>query len=211
MLADSLLSTPQFDELPVMGQLWNSSRNIMIAAYALVTTIAGIVVLFYQTLQTRSSIKEILPRLVVGFAASNLSLFLGGKAIEFANALSGAFLGDQVGMEEASHVFVDTLLGEAPGDDSHPYGELYVVFTILAVVVMVIAVLLTYVVRIALTVILLAAAPLVLMCHALPQTEAIAFWWWRVFGAVLVVQVAQSLTFIAALKIFFLPGGITLF
>ncbi|MEV0700078.1 hypothetical protein AB0I53_19525 [Saccharopolyspora sp. NPDC050389] len=213
MLADSLLSTPRFDQLPVMGQLWNSSRNIMIAAYVLVTTIAGVVVLSYQTLQTRSSVKEILPRLVIGFVAANLSLFLGGKAIEFANALSRAFLGDQTGAEEASRVFVDTLLGKVPeeGEDFSPYGDLYVVFTVLALVVMIIAVLLTYVVRIALTVLLLAAAPLVLMCHALPQTESIAFWWWRVFGAVLVVQVAQSLAFISALKIFYLPGGITIF
>ncbi|MCI2420054.1 hypothetical protein MOQ72_21670 [Saccharopolyspora sp. K220] len=211
MLADSLLATPQFDQLPVMGQLWGSSRTIMIAAYALITTIAGIVAMAYHTVQTRSSLKEILPRLVVGFVAANLSLFLGGKAIEFANALSRAFLGDQTGMDEASRVFVETLLGKAPGDDSTAYGELYVVFTMLALVVMIIAVLLTYVVRIALTVILLASAPLVLMCHALPQTESLALWWWKAFGAVLAVQVAQSLTFIAALKIFYLPGGITLF
>ena len=72
--------------------------------------------------------------------------------------------------------------------------------------------LLTYIVRVTATILLLAAAPILLMCHALPQLESIAFWWWKAFAGVLAIQVAQSLALVAAMKLFFMPGGgITLF
>ncbi|WP_187351871.1 hypothetical protein [Allosaccharopolyspora coralli] len=209
MLGTTLLATPALDQVPVMGQVWGASRDIMIAVYALVVVIAGLVVMAYQTMQTRTTVREALPRLVVAFVAANLSLFLGGKAITFANALSQAVLGNRVGLDEATKAFTDTLRGGFPDEGS--YGELYVIFTILALVVMLICVVLTYVVRITLTVILLAGAPLLLLCHALPQTEAIAFWWWKAFGAVLAIQIAQALTFAAAIRMFYLPGGVSLF
>ncbi|MBB5155894.1 hypothetical protein [Saccharopolyspora phatthalungensis] len=211
LLGTSLLATPQLDQLPVMGQIWGGSRRIVIACSVVVVILAGLVVMAYQSLQTRSSVKEILPRLAVGFLAANLSLFFGGKAIEFANALSYALLGgDQAGVEQTARAFTDSLRGNVPAEDAG-YTDLYAIFTVLALVVMIIAVLLTYIVRVALTVILLAGAPLLLMCHALPHTEAIAFWWWKAFGGMLAVQVCQSLAFIAAIKLFYLPGGITLF
>ena len=100
----------------------------------------------------------------------------------------------------------NTLMGNLNGQ-----GGLFVIFMALALVVMLVIVMLTYIVRVTLTVILLAAAPLLLMCHALPQTEGIALWWWKAFGGVLAIQVGQSLALIAAIKLFFWPGGITLF
>ncbi|KAA5825504.1 hypothetical protein F1721_32825 [Saccharopolyspora hirsuta] len=209
--ATSLLATPQLDQVPVVGQVWGSSQRLAIACSVLVVMCAGLVVMAYQTLQTRSSVKEILPRLVVGFLAANLSLFFGGKAIELANALSLAILGgDEEGTKRTAQAFVDTLRGNLPGEQAQ-YSELYAVFAVLVLAMMGIAVMLTYVVRVALTVLVLVAAPLALLCHAMPQTEPIALWWWKAFAGLLAVQVGQSLVFIATIKIFFLPGGVTLF
>lgn len=210
LLGQTVLATPQLARIPAMGQVWSSSQQIVVAVYALVIIAGGIVVMGYQTMQTRSSIKEILPRLVVGFLAANLSLFAGGKMIEIANALSRAVLGDDLGMDQAARIMTDTLVGNLPtiNNDFTPF---YVLFTVLALVVMMIAVILTYVVRMMATVVLLAIAPLVLMCHGLPQTEGIAFWWWKSFAGVLAIQIAQSVTLIAAVKLFYLPGGISLF
>jgi len=73
------------------------------------------------------------------------------------------------------------------------------------------ALLVGYVIRVALTVILIAGAPLALMCHALPQTEGIARWWWRAFAGVLAIQLVQSLTLVAALNVFLGPGGFSFF
>ncbi len=210
LLGQTVLATPQLARIPAMGQVWSSSQQIVVAVYALVIIAGAVVVMGYQTMQTRSSMKDILPRLVVGFLAANLSLFAGGKMIEIANALSRAVLGDDLGMDEAARIMTDTLVGNLPtiNNDFSPF---YVLFTVLALVVMMIAVILTYLVRMMATVVLLAIAPLALMCHGLPQTEGIAFWWWKAFAGVLAIQIAQSVTLIAAVKLFYLPGGISLF
>nr|WP_233627760.1 hypothetical protein [Saccharopolyspora sp. HNM0986] len=205
LLAKSLLVTPQLDQLPVMGQIWGSSQQIVIAVYATLILVAGIIVMAHETLQTRHSIKEILPRVIVGFLASNLSLFFGGKVIEIGNALSRAILGDGLSPETAGRAMRDTLMHDLDG------GGLFVIFIALALIVMLVAVLLTYIVRVTLTIILLAGAPILLMCHALPHTEGIAFWWWKAFAGVMAIQVGQSLALVAAIKLFFWPGGITLF
>lgn len=205
LLAKSVLVTPALDHMPVMGQVWGTSQHIVIGFYASLILVAGIIVMAYQTLQTRSSIKEILPRVVVGFLAANLSLFFGGKIIEIGNAFSQAVLGDQMNPEIAGRAMVDTLMHDLD------VGGLVILFIALALVVMLVVVLLTYVVRLGLTVILLAGAPLFLMCHALPQTEGIAFWWWKAFAGVMAIQVGQSLALVTMLKLFFLPGGVMLF
>lgn len=205
LLAKSVLVTPALDQLPVMGQVWTSSQHIVIGVYASLILVAGIIVMAYQTLHTRTSIKEILPRVIVGFLAANLSLFFGGKIIEIGNAFSQAILGDQINPETAARAMTATLMHDLDG------GGVLILFIALALVVMLVVVLLTYIVRLALTVILLAGAPLFLMCHALPHTEGIAFWWWKSFAGVMAIQVAQSLALVTTLKLFFWPGGITLF
>lgn len=206
MLADSLLVTPQLDQIPVMGEIWTRSQHIVLAVYAVLIMLAGLIVMAYQSLQTRTTIKEILPRIAIGFLAANMSLLLSGHAISLANALSRAVLGEQLDPQQAGRVMAETLMKDLDG------GGLFLLFMALALLVMLIVVLLTYIVRVTLAIVLLAAAPLLLMCHALPQTEAVAFWWWKAFGGVLAIQVAQSLALVGALKLFFTPGaGITLF
>lgn len=49
------------------------------------------------------------------------------------------------------------------------------------------------------------------MFHALPQTEWIAYFWWRAFGGCLAIQIVQSLTLITAMRVFLAPGGFTFF
>lgn len=205
LFAKSLLVTPPLDQVPVMGQIWDTSRQIVLAVYSTLVLVAGIIVMAHETVQNRHSIKEILPRVIVGFLSANLSLFFGGKVIEIGNALSRGVLGDQLSPETAARTMTDSLMHDFDG------GALFIIFMALALLVMLVAVVLTYIVRITLTIVLLAGAPIFLMCHALPHTEGIAFWWWKAFAGVLAIQVGQSLALVAAIKIFFLPGGITLF
>src|SRR5215216_4515109 len=61
----------------------------------------------------------------------------------------------------------------------------------------------SYVLRVAVLVGLTVAGPLALAGHALPQTEALARWWWRGVTACLAIPVAQSLALITALRVFF--------
>jgi hypothetical protein len=70
---------------------------------------------------------------------------------------------------------------------------------------------LIYLIRIMLLTMLAGAAPLALACHALPHTEGLARLWWRAFGGVMAVQVAQALVLITTLRIFFDLSRSTLF
>jgi len=204
LLSTTLLTTPTVDSLPRIGQLWTNSWQILLACYALLILIAGMVVMAYESLQTQYSIKEIAPRIVIGFVAGAMSLWVASKAIEIANGVAQAVMGGGLEAASAGATLRDLVL-------SSVNGGIFVLFVGVFVAGMLLVVLVTYLVRVALTVVLVAGAPLALMFHALPQTEGIARWWWKAFGGCLAIQIAQSLTLITAITVFLAPGGFTPF
>ncbi|XVS62031.1 hypothetical protein ACQPYE_27685 [Actinosynnema sp. CA-299493] len=208
-VGSSLLSTPTLADLPRVGEIWEQSRLFVVAVYSLLVMLAGLLVMGHESVQARYSFREIAPRVVVGFLAANLSLIVGDHAIRLANAATMAVLGDgldpQTSGKAVTELFV-SLVANSLVTGGLFAGALSVVLTILLV-----ALLVGYIVRVALTVILLAGAPLPLMCHGLPQTEGLAYWYWRAGAGVLGIQVGQSLTLICALKVFLQPGGFHFF
>ncbi|WHT20191.1 hypothetical protein N8J89_03715 [Crossiella sp. CA-258035] len=200
LLGSTLLATPTPASLPRIGELWQASWEIVLACYGLIVIFAGLQLMAYQSVQTRASAQEILPRLFTGFLASALSLFVAVKAIDLANALSAAVMGEGVNPAQAADALKQLLLG--PSIVMSIVNALLLVAVAIGVVVLV----LTYLVRVALTVILIAAAPLLLMGHALSISEGIARWWWKAFGGCLAVQLAQSMTLITALRVVLAPG-----
>ncbi|MFF4591471.1 hypothetical protein [Amycolatopsis sp. NPDC001319] len=58
-------------------------------------------------------------------------------------------------------------------------GGLWLIFIGLGLLVMIVVLLITFIVRAMLTILLIAAAPVILMWHALPHTEGIARTWWK--------------------------------
>jgi hypothetical protein len=200
LLGRTLLSTPDPTSLPRVGELWNSSWQIVLTCYASLVLIAGLLVMGYQTLQTRYTIREVLPRLVVGIVAGATSMFIATTAIQVANALSTAVMGDGLDPDATAQGLKDLYL---TGIGTNGIFEQLL---LLGFAVGVVAVLITYVVRLVLVILLIAGAPLLLMGHALPQTEGIAVWWWRAFGGCLAVQVAQAGTLVVALRVLLAPG-----
>ncbi|WP_243769939.1 hypothetical protein [Amycolatopsis acidicola] len=203
LLGHTALSTPTLDQLPGIGELWNTSWEIVLAAYGMLILVAGIIVMAHETVQNRYSIKEIGPRIPIGFLASALSLFFAEKFIRLANALSAAVLGD--GVEPPS--LGSTLQGAVQGAVS---GSFFMVLLALVLVIAGIGLLIVYVVRVVVTLLLIITGPLFLMCHCLPHTDGIARWWWKALGATLAIQVAQSVVLILFARVF-LSGGIHLF
>jgi hypothetical protein len=204
LLGRTLLTTPEPSALPSVGQLWTQSWQILLAVYVLIVLVAGLIVMGYETLQTRYTVKEIGPRVVIGFLAGTLSLFIATQAIQIANALAGAVLGEGVDPAAAGKAMTDMVL-------SAFNSSVWLVFLGLALVIMVVVLLITFIVRVMLTILLIAAAPIALMWHALPHTEGIAQAWWKAFGGVLAIQLGQSLAMVTALRVFFTPGGFTVF
>ncbi len=200
LLGSTVLSTPEVTGGRV-HELWLVCAGIANSVFVLFVLAGGAVVMSHETLQTRFAAKQIAPRLVVGIIAANLSLAVVGLAVGFANALSGALLGQGVDSGSATGVLRALVL--APLADCGSF------LVLMGLVVAILALLLvaTYLIRVALLVVLVVAGPLALACHALPYTEGAAQLWWRALVGALATQVSQSLMLVTAVRVFFASGG----
>ncbi len=201
LLGHTLLATPNVTSQSRIGGLWRMAEGIADAFLVLFVLAGGAIVMGHETLQTRTALRDVLPRIVVAAVAVNASLGLAGLAITTADSLSAALLGQGVDPANAAVVLRQLVLGSLAS------GGIFVVVLGGVVAVLAVVLLATYVVRLALVILLVVAAPIFLVCHALPQTEGLAKLWWRAFAGTLAVQVAQSLVLITALRVFLATGG----
>jgi hypothetical protein len=201
LLGHTLLATPNVTTQSRVGELWRMTEGIADSFLVLFVLIGGAIVMGHETIQTRTAIKDVLPRIDVAAVAVNASLSLAGLAISTADSLSQAVLGQGVDPAQAAVVLRQLVLGSLAN------GGIFVVLLGGVVAVLAIVLLATYIVRLALVVLLIVAAPICLVCHALPQTEGLARLWWRAFAGTLAVQVAQSLVLVTALRVFLASGG----
>ena len=201
LLGHTLLATPNVTAQSRVGQLWRMTEGIADAFLVLFVLAGGAIVMGHETLQTRTALRDILPRIVVAAVAVNASLGLAGLAITTADSLSAALLGQGVDAANAAVVLRQLVLGSLAS------GGIFIVLLGGVVAVLAVLLLATYVVRLALVILLVVAAPICLVCHALPQTDGLAKLWWRAFSGTLAVQVAQSLVLITALRVFLATGG----
>ena len=210
VMSDHLLTTPTVADMPRVSAMWNMSWDILLASYALLIVLAGAIVMGFETVQTRYGLREITPRIVIGFLAGALSMVIAGIGIDTANGLSRAVLttgfdspGTGGSGGDPAGGLAKVISQSLDGDNA----SVFVLVLALFLVVAVAAILLTWVVRVSITVLLLAAAPIALMFHALPQTEHIARWWWRTFTACLAIQVVQAFTLVIGLQVLLDPDG----
>jgi hypothetical protein len=155
----------------------------------------------HETVQSRHALKDILPRVAMAALAVNASLALSGQLIALANALSAGLMGagvDVAGTATRLGAFVVAAISR---------GGIFLTFLGLACAVVAVVLLALYIVRAALIVVLICGAPLMLLSHALPQTDGLARLWWRALIAALGVQVAQALVLTAAVRVFLTPEG----
>jgi hypothetical protein len=207
-MGTSVMASARVDQIDRVRELWSASAAIANTCYVVLVMAAGFLLLSHGSVHTSYTVKEVAPRLVLGFIASNMSLIVIGKAIEIANGLSAALMAQGIDPEEAAKTLSGLLVKRLLAD--LVTGPLFGIL-VLVVVVLALIVLATYAVRIMLLTLLTAAAPLGLACHALPQTDGLARLWWRALIGVLAVQVAQSLVLITALRVFFSSNGSVLF
>ncbi|MFF4602803.1 hypothetical protein ACFY12_08635 [Streptomyces sp. NPDC001339] len=205
-LADTLLATPDVTQHADIKRLWKAMLGITAGIYVLFVTAGGITVMGYETIQSRYALKQIFPRLLVGMVAAATSLTVMGKAIGLANALAHAIMATD--LAEAGQGMVERVLPFAIFGAAGL--KLYLVILAIAVIALVLAVLIGFMVRVAVMALLAVCAPLALACHAHPATDPVARLWWRALAGCLIIQIAQSVTFILALKLFFAPGASTL-
>lgn len=202
-LGDSVLATPALTGNRQVRTVWTTSLVAANAIFVLFVIAGGFIVASRQTLQTSYGLKQIAPRVVVAGLAANLSLVVCGKGIEVANALTAAIVGPGVNGAAAARVLADSIGQALTGD------YFLLALLALAVLVMAVVVVITFLLRCALLVVLIGIAPLALMCHATPQTEGLAYAWWRALAACLAMQLGQAVILLATLKVFLTPAGST--
>ena len=201
LVGKTLLSTPQVVSSGRVGQLWAYSLGIADALLVLLIVIAGALVMGHETVQSRYALKDALPRLAFAAIVANASLALSGQLIGIANAFAFGFLAGGVDPTQASASLKQFIVGAVAS------GGIFLIFLGLACAVVAVILLVLYIVRAALIVVLVCAAPLMLIAHALPQTEGLARLWWRGMTAALGVQVAQAFLLATAVRVFFTSEG----
>ena len=197
--AGALMDPARLTATGALYQLWADSRAIANTIFVLLVLVGGVIVLGFETMQSRYALKQIAPRLVGGWLAANLSWSLITTTTKLAAAVAVAVAGANLHPSDILTQLVTAITSDGP-----------TFMVILAGVVVVLALVLafTLIVIIALLLGLTVAAPLALCLHALPQTEAIAWWWWRVFAAALAVPTLHALLLAVLARVLLTPGGL---
>ncbi|WP_160050079.1 hypothetical protein [Nocardiopsis sp. FR4] len=201
-LATKAFHTPEPTEgmQALHGGILTTSNTL----FVLLIVAGGIVAMGYQSVQSRYSAADLLPRAVFAFVASNFSLWAAREMIRASNQISAAIGAQGIDAREAAENLRDrmeVILEEA------------LVFTILLLVVVVVLLvvwMVTEAVRICMAIVLTIAAPMLLIFHALPQTNRIAELWWKSMAGLCAIPIAQSIVFIAMARLFF-EGQMTIF
>lgn len=196
-LGQTILATPGVADEYRVKELWGVSAGIANGLLILFALVGAGIVMGHETVQSRHALKDILPRLIVGAIAANASLAVAGLLIHTANALSQAFLGEGVDPVNATAAIRDLVVAPIAT------GGIFVILVGLVVAVLTIMLVCIYIARVATLILLVVAAPLALICHALPQTDGLAQLWWRSVLGLFAVQVGQSLVLVTALRVFF--------
>jgi hypothetical protein len=189
-IAKVFLVSPDVTALPQVQALTERSVWVVDTVFVLAFVAAGVLTIAAGDERARYTVKDLAPRLVVGFVAAHVSTLLCGQAIGLANALTdGLTPGDanRAGAFDA----IKTLVHGAASDQAA--GLLFLVLIAL-ITVLLAATMVSMLGRFAALLVLTAAAPLALACHALPHTDGLARLWWRLFAGCLATPVLQGLT-----------------
>jgi hypothetical protein len=211
LISTALLVTPDVTGLPQVQALTGRSIWIVDTIFVLAFVAVGtLTMLAGGDERSRYTVKDLLPRLVVGFIAAHLSQLLCSTLVELANGLTDA-LAVNVNHDSALDA-VKTHL-HAASDKTVP-----LLFAVLAtiIIVLIVSTAFSVIVRFAVLLVLTSIAPVALACHALPQTDPAARLWWRSFLGCAAVPTLQAVTLTAGhwmlldpahlLPVFGLPG-----
>ncbi|MFG1747567.1 MULTISPECIES: conjugal transfer protein TrbL family protein [Micromonospora] len=202
-LTSSIFVSPDVTGLPQVQSIAGKSALVVDACFILAIVAAGAAVMLGDTVETRYTVKQLVPRLVVGLVLSAFAVPLTGVLIEVANALTTSLAGVDAPTTEAV-TFVKARLASAVGDPSS--GLLMLIIGLLIVVLMFLLVG-GWLTRIAVLVVLAGVAPVALACHATPWTEGVAQLWWRSVLSCLATPTLQAVTFSAGVNLVIDPRG----
>ncbi|MFC4148023.1 conjugal transfer protein TrbL family protein [Micromonospora mangrovi] len=193
VISSALLVTPNVTGLPQVQALTGRSVLVVDTVFVLAFVAVGVLTLTAGgDERSRYTVKDLLPRLIVGFVAAHFSQLWCDMVIDLANALTATLTAGEGDTDSALRAIRTHITA---GQDSSVVLLFVVCVAIIAVLVASTA--FSVIVRFAVVLVLTAFAPLALACHALPQTDAVARLWWRSYIGALAVPVVQGFTLYA--------------
>jgi hypothetical protein len=203
LLAATVFTSPDVTGLPQVRFVAGNAQMAANAVMVGVVMVAGILAMTHGSVQDRYTIKELAPRLVIGFAAANLATPIVSAAISAGNTLTGALAGSRFNTGDSFNE-IKRIIGDTTSDPA-----LFLVALVLRELALWMLVLLvvSWLGRLSVLLVVAATAPVALLCHTLPHTEPLAQAWWRPLVGCLTVQVLQALTLHLAVATLLTPGA----
>ncbi|MBG6136139.1 hypothetical protein [Longispora fulva] len=213
MITGSLLVSPDVTGLPQVVALSGRSVWIVDTVFVLAFLAAGVLtVVSGGTERSRYHVKDLGPRLVVGFIAAHFSQLLCSRLVEVANAFTAAFA--QQPLSKNATAAMRSHIVAASKDATT---ALLAVIIACVIVMLLASTAFQMIMRFSALLVLAILAPVAMACHALPATDSLARLWWRSFSGCLIIPALQALTLTAGqwmledpgnvLAAYALPGG----
>lgn len=201
LLASSLFVSPDVTVLPQVTSIAGKSALIVNACFVLAIIAVGVAAMTGDSIQLRYGIKELMPRLVVGFVLSAFSVPLTGELISIANALTVSMTGTSAPTTETIN-FVKARVTSSMSDEG---SALLVAVIGLLIVVLMFMLVGSWLTRIGVLLILAGIAPVALACYATPWTQSAADLWWRTMLGCLATPALQAVGFSAGIDLLITP------
>jgi hypothetical protein len=202
MIGQGMLSTPNLTGGRI-EQIWDITVGMADTCFVLLVVVGGLLVMGYETVQTRWAAKQISGRLLFAFLVANCSLILVRQLLALVNALTAAIFAQDVSPAgigaQLTSAIIDSIFV------STGVANVFLVLLGLVVAALAVAVLCSFALRTASLLLLVVLAPLMLACHALPMLDAPARLWWRALGALFAIQILQATTLMLMIQIYFDP------
>jgi hypothetical protein len=203
LLGDTAFVVPNVAALPQVQGAWGHNLTIVNTIYVLGIVAAGVVAMTHETVQVRYSIKELLPRVVLGGVAANFSLTWCRMILQTADAFTQAVAGRPLS-DTASLQVVRAQIAAAL---TNPEVALLSLLVAAVATVLLVMLVFQWVVRFALLLVLAVVGPFALAAYCLPRLDAMAGLWWRTLAGVLLAHVLQAVTLYTGLAVFLDPDA----
>ncbi|MFI1995672.1 conjugal transfer protein TrbL family protein [Actinoplanes sp. NPDC020271] len=201
LLTSTVFMTPDVTVLPQVKSIADKSTLVVNACFILAIIAVGIASMTGESIQMRYGIKELIPRLVVGFVLSAFAMPLTAELISIANALTVAMTGVSAPTTETIN-FVKARLKAALSDDNN--AVLMAIIGLLIVVLMFMLAV-SWLIRVGVLIILAGIASVALACYATPWTQGAAALWWRSVLGCLATPALQAVAFTAGIDLVLNP------
>jgi hypothetical protein len=203
ILGATVFVVPNVTTLPQVRGIWSQNLTIVNAAYVLAIIAAGVVAMTHETIQVRYSVKDLLPRVVLGAVAANFSLTWCGMLLELGDALTHAVAGRPL----ADTGSLDVIRNQLVAALVDPQVALLTLLVAGVATVLLFLLIFQWIIRFGVLLVLAVVGPFALAAYCLPQLDATAGLWWRTLLGTLGTHLLQALTLYTGLAVFLSPDA----